>query len=225
MKGCPTTSGETILKTSVGGFVPRFSNKNKRMLEVQISQEKVMALAGSMVAYEGSIKFDKMSLGSGGIFKALKRAATGEGIPLMVCQGTGTLFIAKDAHEVNIVQLTGEKLFVESSSLLAYDQYLRTDVVFRGLRGATSGQGLFTTVIEGNGTLALISDGPLIGLEVTPQSPVFVDPDAFIAYKGNIQQDFVFDVNWKTHLGMDSGETFQLKFSGQGTVYIQPAER
>lgn len=206
--------------------MPRFENKNKRMLQVQISNEKIFALAGSMVAYEGNVKFEKSSLGgAGGIFKALKRAATGEGIPLMVCQGSGTVFFARDAREVNVIPLNGEKLFVESSSLLAYDQNVRTDVVFRGLRGMTSGQGLFTTTVEGHGTVTLLSEGPIIALEVTPQMPLCVDPDAFIAYKGNLQQDFVFDVNWKTFIGQDSGESFQLKFSGQGVVFIQPAER
>ena len=205
--------------------MPRFENKNKRMLQVQMSNEKIFALAGSMVAYEGNFKFEKSSLGGGGIFKALKRAATGEGIPLMVCQGSGTVYFAREAKEVNVIPLMGEKLFVESSSLLAYDQSIRTDVVFRGLRGMTSGQGLFTTTVEGNGTVTLLSEGPIIALEVTPQMPLCVDPDAFIAYKGNLQQDFIFDVNWKTFVGQDSGETFQLKFSGQGVVYIQPAER
>lgn len=204
----------------------RFTNKNKRMLAVELSNEKVLALAGSMVAYEGTFRFEKAILGgSGGIFGALKRAATREGIPLMACQGTGTVFFAKNAHEINTISLAGEKLFVESSSLLAYDTHLKTDVVFRGLRGMTSGQGLFTTSIEGQGTLALLSYGPLIPLEVTPQSTLCVDPDAFVAYKGQLQQDFIFDVNWRNFIGQDSGESFQLKFSGQGTVWIQPAER
>jgi uncharacterized protein (AIM24 family) len=52
-----------------------------------------------------------------------------------------------------------------------------------------------------------------------------VDPDAFVGYTGNVRQEFVFDVNWKTLVGQSSGESYQLKFTGQGTVYIQPSER
>jgi uncharacterized protein (AIM24 family) len=40
-----------------------------------------------------------------------------------------------------------------------------------------------------------------------------------------LQQDFVTDVTWRTAIGQSSGESFQLRFQGQGTVYIQPAER
>jgi uncharacterized protein (AIM24 family) len=206
--------------------VPRFANKNKRMLEVNISGDKVLALAGSMVAYEGSVKFEKAILGGGGgIFGALKRAATGEGIPLMACTGNGVVFFAKDAHDVNVLEIAGNKLFVESSSLLAYDPALKTDVAFKGLRGMTSGQGLFTTSVDGRGSVALLSHGPLIPLEVSPQYPLCVDPDAFVAYQGNLQQEFIFDVNWKNFIGQGSGESFQFKFSGTGVVYIQPAER
>ena len=83
----------------------------------------------------------------------------------------------------------------------------------------------FTTTIEGTGNVALISRGNLIALEVTPNTPLFVDPDAFIGYKGQVQQEFVFDVNWRTMVGEASGESYQFKFTGQGVVFIQPAER
>jgi len=124
-----------------------------------------------------------------------------------------------------MIELKGEKMWVESRSVLALDSSLKTNTVFAGLRGATTGQGLFTTTIEGSGQVAILSHGTPIALEVGPSFPLHVDPDAFLGYQGQIQQEFVFDVNWKTFVGQDSGESFQLKFTGQGTVYIQPNER
>ena len=62
-------------------------------------------------------------------------------------------------------------------------------------------------------------------LEVTPAHPLRVDPDAFVGFKGDIRQEFVFDVNWRTMIGQSSGESYQHKFTGQGVVFIQPAER
>jgi uncharacterized protein (AIM24 family) len=79
--------------------------------------------------------------------------------------------------------------------------------------------------VSGTGTVAILSDGPMIALEVAPQYPLVVDPDAFIAYRGQLQQTFVTDVSWKTLVGEDSGEPFSLAFQGNGVVYIQPAER
>jgi uncharacterized protein (AIM24 family) len=202
-----------------------FKINTDRLLEVHLQNEKVMALAGAMVGYTGSIKFEKSLLGGEGLFRALKRKVTNEGIALMQTSGTGTVFFAHNAAEVSVIPLTHEKLFIESSSLLAYDADLKINTSFAGLRGATSGQGLFTTTVEGSGNLAVFSHGNLITLEVDPQYPLFVDPDAFIGYKGNITQEFVLDVNWRNIIGEASGESYQFKFSGQGVVYVQPAER
>ncbi len=202
-----------------------FRNNSDRLLEVTLQKETVLAIAGSMVAYTGSIKFEKSLLGGEGIFGALKRKVTNEGMQLMQASGTGTVFFAQNAAEITVIPMSGEKMIIESSSLLAYDTSLKTGTSFAGLRGAASGQGLFSTTVEGQGNIAVISRGNLIMLEVTPSTPLRVDPDAFIGYKGNITQEFVFDVNWRTMVGQSSGESYQHKFTGQGVVFIQPAER
>ncbi|CUI08738.1 AIM24 family protein [Massilia sp. P8910] len=203
----------------------RFRNNSDRLLEVTLQNEKVLAIAGSMVAYTGTIKFEKSILGGEGIFGALKRKVTNEGMQLMQTSGTGTVFFAQDAAEITVIALAGEKMIIESSSLLAYDTSLKTGTSFAGLRGAASGQGLFSTTVEGQGNIAVISRGNLIMLEVTQANPLRVDPDAFVGFKGNITQEFVFDVNWRTMVGQSSGESYQHKFTGQGVVFIQPAER
>lgn len=202
-----------------------FRINTDRLLEVGLQNEKVLAIAGSMVAYTGTMKFEKSILGGEGFFGALKRKVTNEGMSLMQTTGTGTVYFANNAAEIAVIPINQEKLFIESSSLLCYDAGLKTNTSFAGLRGAASGQGLFTTTVEGAGNIAVISRGNLITLEVSPSNPLFVDPDAFIGYKGNIAQEFVFDVNWRTMVGEASGESYQFKFTGQGVVYIQPAER
>lgn len=203
----------------------RFRTQTDRLLEVELAGEKVYAIAGAMVAYTGAIKFEKSLLGGEGLFGALKRKASNEGMQIMQASGTGTVFFARDAAEISVLALQGDKLTVESSSLLAYDTALRTGTSFAGLRGAASGQGLFSTTVEGSGHVAVISRGNLIMLEVTPATPLHVDPDAFVGFQGDIRQEFVFDVNWRTMVGQASGESYQHKFSGQGVVFIQPAER
>jgi len=205
--------------------VTSFRKNTDRLLEVNLQSEKVLAVAGSMVAYTGTMKFEKSILGGEGLFGALKRKVTNEGIGLMQVTGTGTVYFANNAAEVAILSLAGDKLFIESSNLLAFDASLKTNTAFAGLRGAVSGQGLFTTTVEGVGQVAAVSRGNLIALEVSPNHSLQVDPDAFIGYQGSIKQEFILDVNWRTMVGEASGESYQLKFSGQGVVYIQPAER
>lgn len=202
-----------------------FQLQNSRLLKVELSNQSLLARAGSMVAYDGQIKFDKAILGGEGMFGALKRKATGEGMALMTTSGNGTVYFAQNAAEILILPLENEKIWVESSVLLALDNSLKTNTVFAGLRGASSGQGLFTTTVEGSGSVAILSHGTPLELEVGPRFPLYVDPDAFLGYSGQLTQEFIFDVNWKTFIGQGSGESFQLKFSGQGRVFIQPNER
>jgi uncharacterized protein (AIM24 family) len=205
--------------------VSTFRINSERLLEITLDKERVLAIAGSMVAYIGSMKFEKAILAGEGLLGALKRKVTGEGMSLMTVTGTGTLYCAHEAAQLALIQLTGEKLHIESSGLLALDAGLKTDTAFVGLHGAVSGKGLFTTTIQGQGSVALLAQGELIALEVSANNPLFVDPQAFVGYKGQIQQEFVFDVNWRTVIGETSGESYQLKFTGQGVVFIQGAER
>ena len=204
-----------------------FRLNGSRVLEIDLTGDAVRAATGAMIAYVGDVSFRNAGLGGGdGLRSALKRKVTGESVSLMQCTGHGTVWFAKDAMEVLIVELVGDTLRVESEQLLALSDALRTDVAFAGLRGASSGQGLFTTTVTGTGAVALLSaGGPPIALRVSQQFPLVVDPDAFIASQGQLNQTFVTDVSWRNLIGESSGEAFSLRFDGDGVVYIQPEER
>ena len=199
----------------------------RKVLECHLQGDAVRAITGSMVAYEGSVSFKNAGSGGGdGMMAGLKRRATGESLKLMECTGHGVVYFAVDAQDITIVDLTGDTLQVESQQLLLISGNLRTDIKFSGLRGAASGQGLFTTTVTGQGQVALLSaGGPLIGLEVSPQYPLVVDPDSFVAARGQLNQSFVTDVSWTSVMGEGGGEAFSLRWEGSGVVYIQPEER
>ena len=203
-----------------------FRPNGKRILEVHMEGETVRARSGAMIAYEGSVTFKKSGVGAGeGLRGALKRKLTGESLDLMDMTGQGLVYLAADATEVELIDLDGDTLQVESSALLALGPGLSTAVTFTGLRGASTGQGLFTTTITGRGPVAVLSDGPAIALEVSAAYPLVVDPDAYVCSRGALQQSFVTDVSWKTFVGDGNGEAYSLRFTGSGVVYIQPAER
>jgi hypothetical protein len=67
------------------------------MLKVQMQYGPVMAKLGSMVAYQGDVRFQ--NTGSGGLNKMLKSKMTGEGVNMMTCEGTGELFVADEDSE------------------------------------------------------------------------------------------------------------------------------
>lgn len=195
------------------------------MLAVDLTGDAVKAKNGSMVAYDGQMAFKKMTGGGEGLRGMVTRRLTGEQMTVMEVQGQGTCFFADRASEINLVHLRGEKLHVEAGNLLCTDAGLRTGTTFTGLRGATSGNGLFTTTVEGSGQAAIMSDGPAVVLRVSAQYPLSVDPGAYVAHTGNLRQSFQSGVNFRTLIGEGSGEAFQIRFEGEGLVYVQPSER
>lgn len=213
--------------------MPTYQQINEKLLEVTLHNEEVFAKKGAMISYQGKVNFARSFLAGGGVQDMAMRAATNEGYALMVAKGSGKVYYAHHGLFVSIIQLANEMLYVESKTLLAFDARLRTGTMFLGnqggvqgvLRGAVSGQGLFTTTLQGTGEVAILSDGNAIALSVTPEQAIFVDPNAYIAHKGNLTSKIVTDVNWKTFIGQASGESYQVQFTGQGTVYIQASER
>ena len=213
--------------------MPAYQQVNEKMVEVQLNNEEIFAKKGAMIAYQGEVQFSRSFLGGQGVQSLAMRAVTNEGYALMAAKGTGKVFYALNGLFVTIVPVRGETLYVKSDNLLAFDARLTAGTMFLGnqggvsglVRGAVSGQGLFTTTLQGTGEVAILSDGNCIGLAVTDAVPVCVDPQAYIGHTGNLDSSIVTDLNWKTFVGQASGESYQIKFSGTGTVYIQASER
>lgn len=202
-----------------------FRLQSSKVLAVDMTGDAVKAKNGSMVAYDGQMAFKKLTGGGEGLRGMVTRRLTGEQMTLMEVKGHGTCFFADRASEINLVTLNGERLYVESSNLLATDGGLRTGTTFTGLRGASQGNGLFTTTIEGHGQAAIMSDGPAVLLRVGPQYPLTVDPGAYVAHQGDLRQSFQSGVTFRTFMGEGGGEAFQIRFEGDGVVYVQPSER
>ncbi|MFH9071562.1 AIM24 family protein [Streptomyces alboflavus] len=202
-----------------------FRLQGSRMLAVDMTGDAVKAKNGSMVAYDGTMTFKKLTGGGEGIRGMVTRRLTNEQMTVMEVKGHGTCWFADHATEISLVGLQGEKLYVESSNLLCADASLRTGTTFTGLRGATQGNGVFTTTVEGMGQVALISDGPAVILRVTKQYPLHVDPGAYVAHQGDLKQSFQSGVTFRTLIGEGGGEAFQIRFEGEGLVYVQASER
>ncbi|SFJ89577.1 AIM24 family protein [Streptomyces pini] len=203
----------------------QFRLQGGKVLAVDLAGDTVRAKNGSMVAYDGQMAFKKLTGGGEGLRGMVTRRLTGEQMEMMEVKGQGTCYFADRASDIALVALQGQKLHVESSNLLCADGSLRTGTTFTGLRGASQGNGLFTTTVEGTGTAALMSDGPAVVLRVTPQTPLQVDPGAYVAHTGGLRQEFQTGVNFRTFMGEGSGESFQIRFEGEGLVYVQPSER
>ncbi|WP_431782876.1 AIM24 family protein [Streptomyces chumphonensis] len=203
----------------------QFRLQDGKVLAVDLTGDAVRAKNGSMIAYEGDMAFKKLTGGGDGLRGMVTRRLTGEQLEVMEVKGHGTCYFADAAGDVSLVTLQQDTLHVEASNLLCTAGGLRTGTTFTGLRGASQGNGLFTTTVEGTGQAALTSQGPAIVLRVTPRTPLRVDPGAYLAHSGRLRQEFQSGVTFRTLLGDGSGEAFQIRFEGEGLVYVQPSER
>ncbi|MBN1171580.1 MAG: AIM24 family protein [Micromonosporaceae bacterium] len=182
---------------------------------------EVAARQGAMVAYRGNLQFEVKSQGVGNL---LKRAVTGEGLSLMTVRGQGEVWFANHADNCFLLDLAlGEALSINGRNVLCFDPTLRYEIQM--IRGAGMfGGGLFNSVFSGQGRLAITCDGQPIVIPVAPQMPVFVDTDAIVGWSGNLQTSIHKSQSIKSLLKGGSGELFQLVFSGQGFVIVQPSE-
>ncbi|WP_089252674.1 AIM24 family protein [Rhodococcoides kyotonense] len=196
--------------------------QGSKMCRVGMNGE-IMARAGSMVAYQGDLKFE--AKGSGGFGRAVRQALSGEGVPLMAVSGRGDLFLANAAQDVHLIDLDGsDGLTINGSNVLAFDSTLSYDV--KRVQGAASGgnAGFFNCVFTGRGRIAITTDGVPVVLNV--DQPTFADPQAAVAWSSSlstrVKKNDSFGLG--TLIGRSTGERFTLEFVGRGFVVVQPSE-
>ena len=198
-----------------------FSLQNQKLLKVELSDVTIQAKLGAMVAYQGEVKYEHA--GSGGLSKFIKKSVTGEGTRLMKISGSGEVFLADHAQEIHLVKLQDDKLTINGANLLAFDAGIDWDIKkVQGVSGALAG-GLFNLELTGSGSVALLSDGPPLLLQVD-EAPTFADPAAAIAWSSGVSTSVKTDMSMKSLIGRGSGESIQLAFSGTGWLLIQPSE-
>ncbi len=200
-----------------------FELENSYLLEVNLDG-LVWTKMGSMVAYRGNVKFTREGMAEHGIGKMLKKAFTGEGATLTKAEGQGQVYLADAGKKVSIIALDGDALCVNGNDLLAFEPSVKWDVrMLRKMAAMVSG-GIFNIRLEGRGNVAITSHYDPLTLRVSPGNSVITDPNATIAWSGNLEPNFRTDVSLKTFLGRGSGESIQMEFKGDGFVVIQPYE-
>jgi uncharacterized protein (AIM24 family) len=200
-----------------------FELEGDRILEVNLNGA-IWTKTGSMIAYLGSIKFEREGLLQQGIGNMLKKAVSGEGTRLTKASGNGKVYLADAGKKITILSLNNESIFVNANDVLAFESSLTYDIKMLRKMAAMLSGGLFNARFQGSGMLAITSHYDPLTLRVTPQQPVITDPNATIAWSGNLSPEFKTDISLKTFFGRGSGESLQMLFQGDGFVVVQPYE-
>jgi len=193
-----------------------------KMCKVAMNGE-VMARAGSMVAYQGDLRFE--ALGSGGIGNVIRQRLSGEGVPLMKVSGRGDLFLADAASDVHLIDLDGsDGLTINGANVLAFESTLSYRIGRVQGAAMSSNAGLFNCIFTGQGRIAITTHGTPVVLTV--DQPTYADPQAAVAWTSSLQTSVKSNdsFNLGTLMGRSTGERFTLAFSGQGFVVVQPSE-
>ncbi|MEW2095835.1 AIM24 family protein [Streptomyces sp. NPDC012485] len=211
-----------------------FREINSKMVEASVEPgRKMYSQRGAMLAYRGDVSFTPdIRGGQGGLASMIGRRVANEATPLMTVEGSGTVMFGHGGHHIQVIDLTGDTLYVEADRLLAFDGTLRQGTMFMGsqggvmgmVRGQVTGQGLFTTTLGGHGSVAVMAHGGVVELPIAPGRPVHVDPQAYVAHHGDVTNKLSTALGWRDMVGRGAGEAFQLELSGNGAVYVQASE-
>lgn len=165
-----------------------------------------------MVAYRGQIRFVREAAFEGGAGKALKRFVSGEVSPLVKIEGQGKVYLADEAKHITILRLQGETINVNGNDLLAFEDSVSRDItVHKRVAGMMAG-GLFSLKLTGTGKVALMSHGEPLTLRCSAADPTQTDPNATVAWSGNLTPEIKTDINLRSLIGRGGGESFQMLF-------------
>jgi hypothetical protein len=97
---------------------PGMSLQHSKCVKYVVNGE-VLARQGAMIAYRGQIQFEVKSQGAGNF---IRRAVTGEGLPLMACRGQGEIWFAQGANDCFIIDVEpGDALSINGRNVLVFD--------------------------------------------------------------------------------------------------------
>ncbi|UDQ97395.1 AIM24 family protein [Lentisphaerota bacterium WC36G] len=200
-----------------------FELESDRILELNLNGE-VWTKMGSMISYRGDVRFTREGILEHGISKFLKKAFTGEGAALTKASGNGKVYLADDGKKIIILNLQGESIYVNGNDILAFEKSIAWDVKIMKKVNSIIAGGLFNLKLSGTGMVAITSHYDPLVLKVTPNDPLITDPNATIAWSGNLEPEMKLDVSLKSFFGRGSGESVQMAFNGDGFVVVQPFE-
>ncbi|QDU77886.1 hypothetical protein Pan97_49650 [Bremerella volcania] len=201
-----------------------FEMESPRILEVNLKSNFVWTKMGSMISYLGSMKFEREGMFDKGLGGFFKKAVTGEGARLTKVTGTGKVYLADYGKKIQILRLENQEIVVNANDILAFEDTVSWDIKMMKRISSMMAGGLFQMTLSGTGMVAITTHYEPLTLVVTPDQPVYTDPNATVAWSGTLQPNFKTDISFRTLIGRSSGESFQMEFVGNGFVVVQPFE-
>lgn len=201
-----------------------FEMESPRILEVNLRNNYLWTKMGSMISYLGNMRFEREGVFDKGIGGFLKKAVTGDGARLTKATGTGKLYLADNGKKIQILRLDNQEIIVNANDVLAFENHVTWDIKMMKRVSSMMAGGLFQLTLSGSGMVAITTHYEPLTLVVTPEQPVYTDPNATVAWSGTLSPNLKTDITFRSMIGRSSGESFQMEFIGNGFVVVQPVE-
>ncbi len=143
----------------------------------------------------------------------------------MKMEGQGRVYLADAGKKITLLRLAGDTIFVNGNDVLALENGIDNKITMMKRVASMLSGGLFNVKLSGTGIVAITSHYDPLVLKVSAATgPVFTDPNATVAWSGNLSPQIATDISFKTLMGRGSGESIQMKFEGDGWIVVQPYE-
>ena len=201
-----------------------FELEGAHMLEAHVDG-RIWSKLGAMIAYRGQLKFVREGAFEGGLGHFVKKMVSGESAPLTKIEGRGICYLADEKKNITVLRLAGsDAINVNGNDLLAFQETVKHEITMhRRVAGMMAG-GIFSIRLSGHGLVAITSHGAPLTLRCSAQDPVLTDPNATVAWSGNLTPEIKTDISLRSFIGRGGGEAFQMMFRGDGFVVVQPFE-
>ncbi|NCF64828.1 MAG: TIGR00266 family protein [Chloroflexi bacterium] len=186
------------------------------------AKEKIQVEGGAMVGMSADMKMDTGA--SGGFLKSLGRKMFGgESFFLNtytgVVDGDSVALAPPLPGDVEVIEMHGETLMVQSGSYLASSEGIEVETKWSGAKTFFGSEGLIMLRISGTGTLIVSSYGAVHAMNLADGQKYVVDTGHLVSFEEHLQFDLKKVAGWKSTLF--SGEGLVVELTGPGKLTLQ----
>ena len=186
------------------------------------TDESIQVEAGAMVGMSPDLSLSTEA--RGGLIKSLTRSLFGgESFFLnsytAVKSGDSVALAPPLPGDINVIEMKGEPLLVQSGSYLASSEGVNVDTHWSGAKTFFGSEGLIMLRITGHGTLIVSSYGAIHSIDLDAGQSYIVDTGHLVTFEESLRYDIKKVAGWKSTFF--SGEGIVAELTGPGRMTLQ----
>ena len=184
--------------------------------------ESIQVEAGAMVGMSPDLRLTTEA--RGGLIKSLTRSLFGGESFFMnsytaVKKGDSVALAPPLPGDINVIEMTGEPLLVQSGSYLASSEGVNVDTHWSGAETFFGSEGLIMLRCTGHGTLIVSSYGAIHSIELDAGQSYIVDTGHLVTFEESLDYNIKKVAGWKSTFF--SWEGIVAELTGPGRLTLQ----